>query len=185
MVLNRLPRPGTAGLMNIFKTLDLLKVQVKLHYVKGTDANLIVVSVYVDDLLVTRSNEKLVKEFKVEMLKVFEMTDLGLMFYFLGIEVNQDHDGVFISQKKYTKEILKKFHMEDCKSTSTPMNQNEKFSKDDRGEKVDESQYRSLISCLMYLTATRPDITFAVSLLSRFMHCASEMHFHAAKRIVR
>ena len=154
-------------------------------YVKGTDANLIVVSVYVDDLLVTGSNEKLVKEFKAEMLKVFEMTDLGLMSYFLGMEVKQDHDGVFISQKKYAKEILNKFHMEDCKRTSTPMNQKEKFSKDDGTEKVDESQYRSLIGCLMYLTATRPDIMFSVSLLSRFMHCACEVHFQAAKRIVR
>ncbi|RVX14987.1 Retrovirus-related Pol polyprotein from transposon TNT 1-94 [Vitis vinifera] len=154
-------------------------------YVKGTDANLIVVSVYVDDLLVTGSNEKLVKEFKAEMLKVFEMTDLGLMSYFLGMEVKQDHDGVFISQKKYAKEILNKFHMDDCKRTSTPMNQKEKFSKDDGTEKVDESQYRSLIGCLMYLTATRPDIMFLVSLLSRFMHCASEVHFQVAKRIVR
>ncbi|RVW95066.1 Retrovirus-related Pol polyprotein from transposon RE1 [Vitis vinifera] len=144
-------------------------------YVKGTDANLIVVSVYVDDLLVTSSNEKLVKEFKAEILKVFEMTDLGLMSYFLGIEVKQDHDGVFISQKKYAKEILNKFHMDDCKRTSTPMYQKEKFSKDDGTEKVDESQYRSLIGCLMYLTATKPDIMFSVSLLSRFMHCASSI----------
>ena len=154
-------------------------------YVKGTDANLIVVSVYVDDLLVTGSNEKLVKEFKAEMLKVFEMTDLGLMSYFLGIEVKQDHDGVFISQKKYAKEILNKFHMEECKRTNTAMNQKEKFIKDDGVEKVDESQYRSLIGCLMYLTATRLDIMFSVSLLSRFMHCACEVHFQAAKRIVR
>ena len=56
------------------------------------------------------------------MLKVFEMTDLGFMSYFLRMEVKQDHDGVFISQKKYAKEILNKFHMEDCKRTSTPMN---------------------------------------------------------------
>ncbi|RVW91763.1 Retrovirus-related Pol polyprotein from transposon RE1 [Vitis vinifera] len=101
------------------------------------------------------SNEKLVKEFKAKMLKVFEMTDLGLMSYFL-----------------------------DCKRTSTPMNQKKKFSKDDGAEKVDESQYRSLIGCLMNLIATRPDIMFSVSLLSRFMHCVSEVHFQAAKRIV-
>ncbi|XP_020208976.1 uncharacterized protein LOC109793918 [Cajanus cajan] len=75
--------------------------------------------------------------------------------------------------------------MDDCKSTTTPMNQNEKFSKDDGADKVDEHHYRSLIGCLMYLTATRPDIMFAVSILSRFMHCASEVHLQAAKRIVR
>nr|GMD89755.1 Retrovirus-related Pol polyprotein from transposon TNT 1-94 [Ipomoea batatas] len=85
------------------------------------------------------SNENLVAEFKTEMLKVFEMTDLGLMSYFLGMEVKQDHNGILISQKKYAKEILKKFHMEGCK----------------------------------------------ISLLSRFLHSASEIHFQAAKRIVR
>ena len=75
--------------------------------------------------------------------------------------------------------------MEDCKSISTPMNQNEKFSKDDGAEKVEESKYRSLIGCLMYLIATRPDIMFTVSLLSRIRHCAGEVHFQATKRIVR
>ena len=119
------------------------------------------------------------------MLKVFEMTDLGLMSYFLGMEVKQSHEGVFICQKKYAREILQKFRMEDCKITSTPMNQKEKFSKDDGAEKFDEGQYRSLIGCLMYLIATRLNIMFTVSLLSRFMHCASEIHFQAAKRIVR
>ena len=80
---------------------------------------------------------------------------------------------------------MKKFQMEECKSVSTPMNQKEKFSKEDGADKIDEGYYRSLIQCLMYLTTTRPDILFAVSLLSRFMHCASEMHLKAAKRILR
>ena len=101
------------------------------------------------------------------------------------MEVKQGHDGVFVCQKKFAKEILKKFHMEDCKDINTPMNQKEKFSKEDGTEKVDEWLFRSLIGCLMYLTATRPDIMFAVSLLSRFMNCASEVHFIAAKRILR
>jgi hypothetical protein len=101
------------------------------------------------------------------------------------MEVKQSNDGIFICQQKYAKEILKKFHMESCKSTSTPMNLKEKFSKNDRTNKVDEGQYRSLIVCLIYLTATRLDIAFVVSSLSHFMHCASELHLQAAKRIVR
>ena len=75
--------------------------------------------------------------------------------------------------------------MESCNSTSTPMNLKDKLSKDDGAEKVDEGFFRSLIGCLMYLTATRADIAFAVSVLSRFMHCASETHLQAAKRVVR
>ena len=71
---------------------------------KLVDANLIIIAVYVDDLLVTGSHEKLINEFKVEMLIAFEMADLGLMSFFLGMEVKQDHDGIFIRQKKYARE---------------------------------------------------------------------------------
>lgn len=119
------------------------------------------------------------------MMQAFEMTNLGLMTYFLGIEIKQSQNKVLICQRKYAKEILKKFQMEECKSVSTPMNQKEKFNKVDGADKIDEGYYRSLIGCLMYLTATRPDILFAISLLSRFMHCASEMHLKATKRILR
>lgn len=119
------------------------------------------------------------------MLNIFEMIDLGLMSYFLKMEVKQSNDGIFIYQKKYAKKILKKFHIENCKSTSTLMNLKEKFNKNDGINKVNEGQYRSLIGCLMYLTSTRPDFAFAVSLLSRFMHCASELHFQGAKKIMR
>ena len=154
-------------------------------YIKQKDNDILIVSLYVDDLLVTGNNELLVEEFKHEMMNVFEMTDLGLMTYFLGMEVKQSQNEVFICQKKYAKEILKKFQMEECKATSTPMNQKEKLSKSDGAEKVDEGYFRSMIGCLMYLTTTRPDILFAVSLLSRFMHDASELHLRAAKRILR
>ncbi|XP_028181260.1 uncharacterized protein LOC114368096 [Glycine soja] len=75
--------------------------------------------------------------------------------------------------------------MEECKPTATPMNQKEKFCKEDEAKRVDERLYKSLIRCLMYLIATRPDIMYAMSLLSRYMHCASEIHFQAAKRILR
>ena len=154
-------------------------------YIKGDDVNFIVVSVYVDNLLVTGSNVELVDKFKEDMKMVFEMTDLGEMTYFLGMEIKQKEEEVFISQKKYAKEILKKFRMDDCKSVDTPMSQKEKLTKEDEANKVDETLYRSLVGCLMYLTATRPDILHAVSLLSRFTNCATETHFIAAKRVLR
>ena len=153
-------------------------------YVKHDGTNILIISLYVDDLLVTGNNLDQVNQFKLNMKKVFEMTDLGLMTYFLGMEIKQSQDEVFICQKKYAKEILKKFQMEDCKSTSTPMNQKEKLVKEDGSPKVDEVEFRSLIGCLMYLTATRPDILNAVSILSRFMHCPNETHMRAAKRVI-
>ncbi|KAL0537524.1 hypothetical protein IC582_026502 [Cucumis melo] len=119
------------------------------------------------------------------MMKMFEMTDLGFMSYFLGIEIKQGQGEVFICQKKYAKEILKKFKMDECKAVSTLMNQKEKLCKEDGVDKVDEGYFRSLIGCLMYLTATRPDILNFVSILSCFMHCASELHRKAAKRVIR
>ena len=152
---------------------------------KLVPVDLIIVSIYVDDLRVTSIDEKLMLEFKVEMLKVFEMTDLGLMSFSLGMKVKQDHDGVFICQKKYAKEILKKFCIEDGKSTTPSMNKEEKFSKDDGVDKVHGMHYISPIGCLLYLTTTRPNILFAVSILSWFMHCASEVHLQVAKQVVR
>ena len=154
-------------------------------YVRSEGINIIIISIYVDDLLVTGNNQELINEFKSEMFKQFEMTDLGLLTYFLGLEVRHLRNQFFISQRKCANEILKKFHIESCKPVETPMKTKEKFSKDDGSPKVAKNIYRSLIGCLMYLTASRPNIVQAVSLLSRFMHCASEEHMQATKRILR
>jgi len=91
-------------------------------------------------------------EFKMEMMKVFEMSNLGLMTYYLGMYIKQNQDEVFVCQRKYGKQILKKFHMEECKSMNTPMNIKEKFNKEDGTERADDAYFRSLNSCLMYLT---------------------------------
>ncbi|WVY89497.1 hypothetical protein V8G54_035011 [Vigna mungo] len=107
------------------------------------------------------SNLALIEEFKQEMKKLFEMTDLGLMTYFLGMEITQKKNEIFICQKKYAKEILKKFHLGECKPMNTPMNQKEKLIKEDGTDKVDEAYFRSLIGCLMYLTSIRPDKIYA------------------------
>jgi len=154
-------------------------------YVKHQGTNILVISLYEDDMLVTGSNVEEINWFKLEMKKVFEMTDLGLMSYFLGIEIKQNQDEVFLSQRKYAKEILKKIMMENCKAVNTSINQKEKLIKDDGSDKVNESEFRSLIGCLMYLTATRPDILNVVSILSRFMHCQNETHMKAVKRVIR
>ena len=87
---------------------------------KKNGSNLFIVSIYVDNLLIARNNEELIGDFKIEMLKGFEMTNLGLMSYFLSLEVKQKKNEIFISQYKVAKDILKKFHMEGCKATNTP-----------------------------------------------------------------
>jgi hypothetical protein len=104
-----------------------------------------VISLYVDDLLITGSTVELIQQFKDDMKQVFEMSDLGEMSYFLGMEVEQKNGDIFICQRKYAKEMLMKFNMENCKSMSTPMCPKEKLRKDDEAEQVDETLYRSLL----------------------------------------
>eukprot|EP01018_Ginkgo_biloba_P031551 Gb_16945 [translate_table: standard] len=115
----------------------------------------------------------------------FEMIDLSLLHYFLGIEVWQTPGRVFISQAKYIWEVLRRFRMEDCKPACTPMETGTKLSVQDEGVKIDGTLYRQLVGSLIYLTTTRPDITFVVGIVSRFMAEPKQSHWLAAKRILR
>eukprot|EP01018_Ginkgo_biloba_P036522 Gb_16091 [translate_table: standard] len=119
------------------------------------------------------------------MKSEFEMNDLSLMNYFLGIEVTQNSDGTFISQEKYANDILKRFKMQNNKAVITPISMGVKLSKEDERRKVDSTLYKSLVGSLMYLTETRPDIIYAVSLISRFMENPYDAHLQAGKRILR
>ena len=107
---------------------------------------------------------------KKKMMSKFEMTDLGLLYYFLGMEIIQDPYGIFLCQEKYAKYLLKRFHMSNCNPTSTPMNTNKRLVLDDGVEKADEKEFRSIVGGLIYLTHSRPDIMFAVSWILGFMH---------------
>ncbi|XP_022764241.1 uncharacterized protein LOC111309452 [Durio zibethinus] len=134
-------------------------------YIKVSNSNdLLIVSLYVDDLLVT---------------------DMGEMSYFLGMEIHQDQQGIFICQRKYANENLDKFGMKNYKPINTFLAQNEKLIKEDGVDKIYSSIYRSLVGCLLYLITTRPDIMYAANLLSRFMQNPSELHFKATKRVLR
>ncbi|KAL0375548.1 UNVERIFIED_CONTAM: Retrovirus-related Pol polyprotein from transposon RE2 [Sesamum calycinum] len=122
-------------------------------YIKSQGNDTLIISLYVDDLIYTGNNEKMIQDFKEDMMKTFEMSDLGLMHFFLGIEINQEKEGIFICQRKYTETLLKKFKMESCKTVTTPLVTGEKYQKEDGSQKVDGSMYRSLIGSLLYLTA--------------------------------
>ena len=154
-------------------------------YIKSQGQYTLLLSLYVDDLIYTGNNIKMMMEFKEDMIKTFEMTDLGLMSYFLDIEVSQRNEGIFISQKKYTKGLIKKFNMYGCKPVATSLITNEKLQKNDGTPEADASKYQSLIGSLLYLIATQLDIMYATSLLSRFMQSPSQIHFGAGKRILR
>lgn len=125
------------------------------------------------------------EDFKRAMNHEFETIDLGLMSYYLGIEVNQTQEGIFISQEAYAKEVLKKFNMSSCNPVNTPIECGIKLSKHDDSDKVDSTLFRSLVGNLRYLTSTRPDILFGVGLVSRYMEAPTTTHLKAAKRILR
>ncbi|XP_058185851.1 uncharacterized protein LOC131303080 [Rhododendron vialii] len=154
-------------------------------YVKTQGTSILIVALYVDDLLFTGDNEEMILDFKKQMMQCYEMSDMGLLHHFLGIEIYQIEEGVFISQKQYAKNILKKFGMNGCKPVATPLIVNEKLMKEDGEKKVDATLYRHLVGKLLYLTVTRPNIMYAVSLLSRFMNNPSQNHLGAAKRVLR
>ena len=103
----------------------------------------------------------------------------------MEFQVNQFKDGVYVHQTKYTKELLKKFKLEDCKVMNTPMHPTCILSKEDTGTKVDQKLYRGMIGYLWYLTASRPDILFSVCLCARFQSDPRESHLTAVKRIFR
>ncbi|XP_071704493.1 uncharacterized mitochondrial protein AtMg00810-like [Rutidosis leptorrhynchoides] len=124
-------------------------------------------------------------KFKSSMKLEFDMTDLGEMKFFLGIEVLQRVDGIFICQRKYASEILDRFGMMDVNVVHNPLTVGFKVVKDEDGLKIDSTQFKQIVGSLMYLSATRPDIMFAVSLISRFMSSPTQLHFSVAKRILR
>ncbi|KAG7561531.1 Zinc finger CCHC-type superfamily [Arabidopsis thaliana x Arabidopsis arenosa] len=146
---------------------------------------ILIISLYVDDLIFTGNDSVMCEEFKASMKREFEMTDLGKMCYFLGVEVVQSENGIFLCQKKYAAEVLSRYGMEDCNPVNNPMVPGTKLSKDMEGDDADPSLYKQLIGSLMYLTATRPDIMFTVCFLSRFMMQPKAAHLWAAKRVLR
>ena len=151
----------------------------------GREGKILIVSLYVDDLIFTGNDELMFLEFKNSMVREFDMTDLGKMKYFLGVEVLQGPNGIHISQRKYALEVLKKFGIEDCNLVHNPIIPSFKILKDERGVQVDETYFKQVVGSLIYLTATRPDLMFTVSLVSRYMGKPTELHLQAVKRALR
>eukprot|EP00253_Pinus_taeda_P021950 PITA_21950 len=131
------------------------------------------------------NDASLIADFKAVMKSEFEMTELGFLRYFLRIEVDQSENGVFISQVKYVEAVLKRFNMQNSKAATTSTIMGLKLTKEDRNKDFDPKLYKSIVGSLMYLTATRPDIMHAMSLISKFMERLKETHWQAAKRILR
>ena len=145
-----------------------------------------IIVLYVDDLIITRNNEYRNKQLKGELQACFKMTKFRntslLSWESKSLNVQNN---IFLIQTKYATYLLKKFGMEECKPSLTPMEQNLKLSKFEGGNLVDGTKYRQLIGSLIYLTNTHPNLSYSVSILSRFMQEPRESQWNSTKRVLR
>uniref|UniRef100_A0A2N9G5A4 Integrase catalytic domain-containing protein n=1 Tax=Fagus sylvatica TaxID=28930 RepID=A0A2N9G5A4_FAGSY len=152
---------------------------------RRSDGRCIILLVYVDDIILTGDDTPGITHVKQSLGKVFEVKDLGALKYFLGIEVARSRHGISLSQRKYTLDLLQETGMLGCRPASTPMDPNLKLSVES-GELISNpSMYQRLVGRLIYLTNTRPDLTFAVSVVSQFMHAPRTSHLDAVYHILR
>jgi hypothetical protein len=149
----------------------------------GTD--FLLVHIYVDDIIFGGSSHTLVSRFQEMMESEFQMSMMGELTFFLGIQVKQTKQGIFVHEAKYTKDLMKKFNMAKLKPVSTPMSSTGSLGPDEDGEAMDQREYRSMIGSLLYLTVTQPDFQFIVRLCARFQSSPCSSHQTTVQRVFR
>jgi hypothetical protein len=150
---------------------------------RGT--NFLHVQIYVDDIIFGGSSHTLVSRFQEMMESDFQMSMMGELTFFLGIQVKQMKQGTFMHQVKYMKDLMKKFNMVELKPVSIPMSSMASRVPDEDGEAMDQREYKSMIGSLLYLTATRSNIQFVVGLCARFQSSPRSSHRTAVQRVFR
>jgi hypothetical protein len=154
-------------------------------YRQGSGRSILLVGVYVDDLIITGAEEREVEAFKAQMKKIVDMSNLGLLSFYLGVEVHQDSIGITLWQTHYTKRILELGEKACCNPAHTPMEEWLRLSRHSMTMEADPTHYRCLIGSLRYLMHTRPDLALAIGFISRFMERPTVEHQGAIKRILR
>jgi Reverse transcriptase (RNA-dependent DNA polymerase) len=153
-------------------------------FIKRTNGKLVIVLVYVDDLVITGNDESGITSLKQHLNENFDIKDLGKLKYFLGIEVARSNKGLFLSQRKYVIDMLKETGKLGVKPANTPMEYNSKFiTNNDLLDNIE--QFQRLVGKLIYLTITRPDISYAVSYISQFMQKPTKGHMELVNRLLR
>ncbi|GJV44020.1 putative ribonuclease H-like domain-containing protein [Tanacetum coccineum] len=179
------PRSLVCLLVNFLESMDTRGHHRQDFYSRRNKKDIMLVQVYVDDIIFGSTNKSWCDEFEALMQSRFQMSSMGELTFFLGLQVKQNKEGIFISQDKYVAEILKKFDLVHVKAAITPMETKLPLTKDEEAFDVDVHLYRSMIGSLMYLTASRPDIMYAVCVCSRFQVTPKTSHLNAVKRIFK
>nr|GFA02009.1 copia protein [Tanacetum cinerariifolium] len=150
-------------------------------FTRKTGKHILLVQIYVDDIIFAPTDPKACDMFSNEISLKFQMSMMGQMSFFLGLQVSQSPGGIFINQSKFAIEILKKFGMDSCDSVDTPMVDRLKLDEDTLGIPVDQTRFRSMVGSLMYLTASRPDLVFAVCMCARYQASPTKKHLEVVK----
>ncbi|XP_061363291.1 uncharacterized mitochondrial protein AtMg00810-like [Gastrolobium bilobum] len=154
-------------------------------FVKQKNSKVTVLIVYVDDMILTGDDTDEMQALEAQLSTEFEMKNLGQLKYFLGIEVARSDQGICLSQKKYVLDLLNETGMLACKPVDTPIEMNHTLAVYPNQLQADIGKYQRLVGKLIYLAHTRPDISYAVSVVNRFMHSPSDEHMNAVYRILR
>jgi len=154
-------------------------------YVKKTDHGIVVIVIYVNDLIITGDSDADISDLKKLLKQKFEMKDLGELRYFLDIEVIKSPKGIWLLQRQYALNKFSEYGMTGCKPISIPLEQNVKLSADE-GELVeDTTMYKHIVGSLIYMTITRPDLSYAVGVVSQFMQTPRKPHLDAVRCVLR
>lgn len=184
--LRQAPRAWYSKLSKCLKDIGFVRCPYEhAIYTKEIGEDRLIIGVYVDDLLVTGTKVSIIEEFKDQMSNRFEMSNLGKLSYYLGIEVEQEKNYIELRQTYYAKKILEKAGMLKCNPIKYPMDPKESISKDEGGKLVDTTEFKSIVGGLRYLVHTRSDISYSVGIISRYIEKPTVMHQHVAKRILR
>nr|CAN68502.1 hypothetical protein VITISV_015736 [Vitis vinifera] len=154
-------------------------------FLKKQHGKITTLIIYVDDMVVTGNDPEERKALQNYLFREFEMKDLGPLKYFLGIEVSRSSEGIFLSQRKYALNLLQETGMSGCQPVNTPIGEGLKLCVELNQVSTDKGRYQRLVGRLMYLTHTRPDIAYALSVVSQYMHNPREQHMNAVMRILR
>ncbi|GKE79955.1 retrovirus-related pol polyprotein from transposon TNT 1-94 [Tanacetum coccineum] len=154
-------------------------------FTKRKGKYILLIQIYVDDIIFASTTPELCDQFSKIMCSKFKMSMMGKISFFLRLQISQSPRGIFLNQSKYALESLKKYGMESSDPVDTPMVEKSKLDEDTQGKAVDPTHYRGMIGTLMYLTASRPDLTFVVCMCARYQAKPTEKHLHAVKRIFK
>jgi hypothetical protein len=154
-------------------------------FLRKSDMGIVLLLVYVDDIVITGSDSILLDQLKTHLSESFHMKDLGSLTYFLGLEVHCGPSGISLNQHKYASDLVATAGFQEALSVDTPMELNVKLRKEEGDLLADPSLYRKLVGSLVYLTITRPDISFAVQQVSQFLQTPRHLHLTAVRRIIR